>query len=142
MNTLKVKSELAELEKIRSFLKRNLEDLHLTEKDYFIIELSLIEICTNIIRYAYTPGEGDIFLKTWQQEEKVFFEIRDSGIPFDPKKVKLPDIQESIRDEKKVSLGIFLSRKLMDGFYYKRENNQNVLTMYKKIKETKNSESV
>jgi anti-sigma regulatory factor (Ser/Thr protein kinase) len=28
-------------------------------------------------------------------------------------------------------LGIFLARKLMDGFLYRREDDQNVLVMYK-----------
>lgn len=142
MKTLEVKSHLSEIEKVRSFLKKHLKELHLSEQASFIIELSLLEICINIIRYAYPHEKGDIFLKTWQEEGKVFFEIRDTGIPFDPEKVKKPEIRENIRNDKKGGLGIFLSRELMDGFYYKRENNQNVLTMYKKIKEVGGSESV
>ena len=134
MNTLKVTGDLAEVEKIRTFLRENLQALNLSDKAYYLIELSLLEICINIVKYAYPEDKGEISLKIWQQQEKLFFEIRDWGIPFNPRKSKKPDIEEIIRKGKKGGLGIFISRNLMDGFDYKRENKQNVLTMYKKIK--------
>jgi anti-sigma regulatory factor (Ser/Thr protein kinase) len=132
--TLKMENDLADLDKIRDFLKKNLSGLNISDKDYFKIELSLLEICINIIRYAYPLKQGKILLKTWQDDEKIFFEIRDSGIPFDPRTLKKPDIKEIIRSEKKGGLGVFLSRSFMDGFDYRRENDQNVLTIYKIIK--------
>jgi anti-sigma regulatory factor (Ser/Thr protein kinase) len=38
-----------------------------------------------------------------------------------------------MRSEKKGGLGVFLTRKLMDGFIYQRKNDQNVLTIHKII---------
>ena len=134
MNTLKVTGDLAEVEKIRTFLRENLQLLNLSNDAYYLIELSLLEICINIARYAYPEDKGEISLKIWQQQGRLFFEIRDWGIPFNPRKSKKPNIEEIIMKGKKGGLGIFISRKLMDGFNYKRENKQNVLTMYKKIK--------
>ena len=139
MKTLKILGDLAELDKMRSFLKKSLKGLGISDKDYFKIELALLEICINIIRYAYPNDKGEIFLKAWQNEGKMFLEIRDWGIPFDPRKLEEPDIREIIRSEKRGGLGVFLSRKLMDGFDYKREKDQNVLTIYKKIKEAEAS---
>jgi serine/threonine-protein kinase RsbW len=134
MNTLSVRSDLSELNKIREFLKRNLQILNLSEEDYYIIELSLLEICINIIRYAYPEEEaGDIYLKTWQEGDRVFLEIRDNGIPFDPRHTKTPDIDEIMKTGKKGGLGVFLTRKLMDGFKYDREKDQNILTIYKSV---------
>ena len=134
MNTLKVTGDLAEVEKIRTFLRENLQLLNLSNDAYYLIELSLLEICINIARYAYPEDKGEISLKIWQQQGRLFFEIKDWGIPFNPRKSKKPNIEEIIMKGKKGGLGIFISRKLMDGFNYKRENKQNVLTMYKKIK--------
>jgi len=134
VSTLKMGNDLAELDKIRDFLKINLGGLDISDKDYFKIELSLLEICINIIRYAYPHEQGEILLKSWLNDEKIFFEIRDNGIPFDPRILKKPDIKEIIKSEKKGGFGVFLSRTFMDGFDYKRENNQNVLTIYKNIK--------
>ena len=142
METLRVKSEWAGVEKIRSFLRRNLKGLNISDSDYYQIELSLLEICINIIMYAYPEDKGEISLNIWQQEGKIFFEIIDWGIPFDPRTGKKPDVIENIKNKRIGGLGIFLSRTFMDGFSYKRENNQNILTMYKKVKEAGTSESV
>jgi len=131
MITLKVKSELQELKKVRSFLKTSLEGKNISEKDYYIMELSLVEVCINIIKYAYPKKPGEIYLKSWVKENKTFFEIRDDGIPFDPRTTKKPDISEIIEKEKKGGLGVFLIRSLMDGVEYRRKNNQNVLIMNK-----------
>jgi len=139
MNTLKIINDLAELDKTRDFLRKCLGGLNLSDKDYFKIELSLLEICINIIRYAYPHEKGEILLKAWQDDEKIFFEIRDSGIPFDPRILKKPDIKQIIRSEKRGGFGVFLSRTFMDGFSYRRENDQNVLTVYKIIKEAEAS---
>jgi len=48
--------------------------------------------------------------------------------------VKRPTLEEMISREQMGGLGIFLARKLMDGFLYRREDDQNVLVMYKKPK--------
>lgn len=139
MKTLKLKSQLAELDRMRRFLKKYLKGLKVSDKNYFKIELALLEICVNIIRYAYPKSKGDILIKVWLDEGRMFFEIRDSGIPFDPRKLETPDIEESIRKEQTGGLGVFLSRTLMDGFDYKREDNENVLTIYKNVKEAEAS---
>lgn len=137
MRTLKIRSDLAELERLKGFLKKSLKELNLSEKAYFIIELSLYEICVNIISYAYPRKKGHVFLKSWLEEDKIFFEIRDDGLPFDPTQSKTPDIEEMVKNRRKGGLGIFLVRKLMDGLEYKRKNKQNILTMYKRIKGAK-----
>ena len=131
MSTLTIRSDLSELNKIREFLKRNLQILNLSEEDYYIIELSLLEISINIIRYAYPDEQGKIFLKTWKDEDRVILEIRDNGIPFDPRQTKQPDIDQIMKSGKKGGLGVFLTRKLMDGFTYERVDDQNILTIYK-----------
>jgi len=133
MEQLIIDSELSEIDKVRSFLKKNLLNLNLTEEKYFAIELSLLEICTNIVRYAYPEIKDKIFLKTWKDKDKIFLEIRDNGIPFDPREAKKPDLDEIIETEKIGGFGILISRQFMDGFDYKRENNQNILVMFKKI---------
>jgi len=74
-----------------------------------------------------------IFLKAWRDKDKFFLEIRDNGIPFDPREAKKPDINEILETEQIGGFGILISRQFMDGFDYKREHNQNILIMFKKI---------
>jgi anti-sigma regulatory factor (Ser/Thr protein kinase) len=140
--SLTVKSELSEIEKVRVFLQDTLKDLNLSEEVYYLIELSLLEMCINIVRYAYSVEKGEIFLKIWNQDETIFFEIRDWGVPFDPREAPEPDIQEMVDQGQTGGLGIFLSRQLMNGFEYRREDNQNILIMHKRIEELKDSESI
>jgi anti-sigma regulatory factor (Ser/Thr protein kinase) len=133
MKTLTVNSELAELNKIRAFLKENLSTLSISENDYYAIELSMLEICVNIIRYAYPKDQGKIQLKTWRENNRFYLEISDDGVPFDPSTVDEPDLEKMISNGQKGGFGIFLARKLMNGFDYKRENDRNILTIFKSI---------
>jgi anti-sigma regulatory factor (Ser/Thr protein kinase) len=133
MKTLTVKSNLAELNKIRAFLKANLSVLSISENDYYTIELSLLEICVNIIRYAYPEDRGEIHLRTWKDNNRFYLEISDEGVPFDPRQVEEPDVEKIISNGQKGGFGIFIARKLMDGFNYKREKDRNILTIYKTI---------
>ncbi len=124
---------------MRDFLKSYFQKIKISDKDYFKIELALLEICVNIIRYAYPQSNGEIMIKAWQDKDKIYLEIRDHGVPFDPRELKPPDIDDLIKNQKKGGLGVFLSRTLMDGFDYRRENNQNILTIYKDLKEAESS---
>ena len=137
MNTITVQSELRELDKVRAFLKKNLADLDLGEEDIYKVELSLVEMCSNIMRYAYSQDRGEIIVSAWHEEGKFYLEVRDRGVPFDPRQVKRPTLEEMIGREQMGGLGIFLARKLMDGFVYRREDDQNVLVMYKKAEPKK-----
>jgi sigma-B regulation protein RsbU (phosphoserine phosphatase) len=137
MNTLTVQSELRELDKVRQFLKKNLDGLDLSEEDIYKVELSLVEMCTNIMRYAYPQAKGEIVIRAWYEKGDFFLEIRDNGVPFDPRLVKRPTLEEMINRDQMGGLGIFLARKLMDRFSYRREDDQNVLTMAKKADEKK-----
>jgi len=132
MNTLTVRSELKELDKVRAFLKENIAGLGLTEEDTYKVELSLVEMCSNIMRYAYPGDQGEIVISAWHEMGKFYLEVRDRGVPFDPRQVKRPTLTEMINREQMGGLGIFLARRMMDGFFYRREDDQNILVMYKK----------
>jgi anti-sigma regulatory factor (Ser/Thr protein kinase) len=135
MKTLRVQSELRELDKVRQFLKKNLDGLDISEEDIYKIELSLVEMCTNIMRYAYPRKKGEIVISAWYEKGDFSLEIRDSGVAFDPRQVKRPTLEEMINRDEMGGLGIFLARKLMDRFSYRREDDQNILTMSKKAGE-------
>jgi anti-sigma regulatory factor (Ser/Thr protein kinase) len=131
MNKIEIKSDLPELTKVRTFLKNSIGNKKVSEENYYIMELSLVEVCINIIKYAYPRRKGMIYLRSWMEQNRIFFEIRDHGVPFDPRSIKKPDISEIIEKEKKGGLGVFLIKSLMDSVKYRRENNQNVLVMCK-----------
>ena len=133
MQALNIFSDLSQLNRVRAFVKNALEKMNPTEEDFYIIELSLLEICINIIRYAYPEEKGEIRIRFWKKNHQVYFEIQDDGRPFDPRKAKKPDISDIVKSGRKGGLGVFLTRELMDGFEYRREEGRNILTLSKVI---------
>ncbi|MDH4273120.1 MAG: ATP-binding protein, partial [Candidatus Aminicenantes bacterium] len=89
------------------------------------------------MRYAYRREKGEIVIKAWYEKGDFLLEIRDSGVPFDPRQVERPTLEEMINRDEMGGLGIFLARKLMDRFSYRREDDLNILTMSKKAGEKK-----
>jgi anti-sigma regulatory factor (Ser/Thr protein kinase) len=130
---LRAKAELGEISRIRCFLKETVRDWDIPEDDFFKIDLSLHEICVNIIDYAYPQEQGDIELKIWKAGKAVVLQITDAGIPFDPSKVKKPDLEKKLRAGTRGGYGIFLVHAFMDAVCYRRDNNRNVLTVSKNI---------
>jgi len=133
MSELRVKAEISQMDRIRVFLKQSLGGLMLPEEEYNQIELALHEVCINIIRYGFPGRSGEIYLKVTADEGEVKIEIRDNGIPFDPSRAGEPDLEAKIRRGDRGGYGIFLSRRLMDEFDYRREDGENILRLSKRI---------
>jgi serine/threonine-protein kinase RsbW len=129
-----VPASLKEVDRVRRFLRDYLRGLGLKEEDELKIELALHEICVNIALYAYPEGrEGDLAIRIWRDDGTLFMEIRDRGVPFDPVKKPNPDVMARFRSGKRGGLGVFFFRTMMDGLSYKRDGDENILTISKKI---------
>ena len=57
----------------------------------------------------------------------------DSGIPYDPLMKPDPDVTLSAEEREIGGLGIYLAKKATDKMEYRREEDQNILTIYKTI---------
>lgn len=134
MDELRVAADLKAMDKVRAFMKKTLRGVEMGEEDGFKIELSLHEICINIALYAYPGKKGEIVLRSWFEGDRACFEFRDTGVAFDPRPVKPPDILEKLRTGRRGGFGIYLFRTLMDGYEYRREDGQNVLLVFKKFR--------
>jgi anti-sigma regulatory factor (Ser/Thr protein kinase) len=139
---LRVAADLRAMDKVRGFMKKVLRGVAMNEEDGFKIELSLHEICINIALYAYPGQKGEIVLRAWRDGETAWFEFRDTGVAFDPRPVRPPDIMEKLRTGGRGGFGIYLFRTLMDGYEYRRESGQNVLLVFKKLRPAGPSRSV
>ncbi len=129
-----VPASLKEVDRVRRFLRDYLRGLGLKEEDELKIELALHEICVNIALYAYPEGRaGDLAIRIWRDDGTLFMEIRDRGVPFDPVQKPNPDVMARFRRGKRGGLGVFFFRTMMDGLSYKRDGDENILTISKKI---------
>ncbi len=105
------------------------------------LNLALEEAVVNVMNYAYPEGQtGNITIESYAFDGSLKFVITDNGIPFDPTRVKEPDVTTGIEDRKVGGLGIFLVNRIMDKVEYKRMNNTNILTLSKKLAIVDNKE--
>lgn len=127
---LTVRADLAQVDRVREFLRESLEGTAVTEEDAMKLELSLHEIIVNIALYAYPRRRGKMSVRLWRDDTTFFMEIRDRGVPFDPAGRPPPDLQEKIRRGTMGGFGVYLFKTLMDGYSYKRADGENVLTVF------------
>jgi anti-sigma regulatory factor (Ser/Thr protein kinase) len=96
------------------------------------IELALEEVLVNIIKHAYKECdiEGNIKITCIQDDKQsIIIEIADWGTPFNIFSAREPDISLDIDKRQIGGLGIFFVKKLMDEVRYRREDDQNKLTL-------------
>ena len=93
------------------------------------IQLAAEEALVNIFRYAYPEAPGDVEMICKEESGHFTIEIIDSGIPFDVTVMPEPRVEGGVHEREPGGLGIFIIKKLMDEIRYRRENDQNILTL-------------
>ena len=123
------------LSDVLGFVDEMLQKFECPMKVQMAVCVAIEEVFVNIAHYAYGDGEGNMTLDIGFDKESrvVTFRMADKGIPFDPLKKPDPDITLSAEEREIGGLGIFITKKTMDTVTYSYENNENVLTMIKKI---------
>ena len=104
-------------------LKR-VDDLPEPESISHDIQLAVHEICTNIVRHAYSdraPERIRIMLAVNPDSRTLSVELRDTGRSFNPSEIKEPDLSQP----QEGGLGIFLARTLMDDVRYETDTTSN-----------------
>lgn len=128
-----IKNQVDELKKLEAFIEQAGEATDLSPALIMSLNLAMEEAVSNVIFYAYPKGEIDhtieiIFSK---KGKEITFEIRDSGVPFDPTAKEDADITLSAEERNIGGLGIYMVKQIMDKVEYKREMDKNILTMVK-----------
>ena len=127
-------NSLSELERLTEHLELAKKEWRLTDKFILQLNLALDELFTNIVSYGYDsePEQLITFTLAFHQDE-VAITMCDNGKPFDPRIPEDPDMEIPL-DEKEIGgLGIFLARRYTDTLDYRRENDQNIVTLTKKV---------
>ncbi len=122
------------LDEIREFVARVASDGGFSDKLIYSLQLAADEAASNIIEHAY-EGISDATLEITcdMQGDSIVITMRDSGKPFDPSKVKQPNLKADLSDRQIGGLGVYLMRKLMDDVSYQSNSSTgNLLTMTKR----------
>ncbi len=129
--SLTIPASLDEIDQVRAFLKERLRDVPFQGDDLFRLDLALFEILVNIVRYGYPDSAGEIRVDLRIESKAVRVEIRDHGIPFDPKAAPPPVLDDILGGDKIGGLGIHLAKTFTDEMIYRREGAENVLILRK-----------
>ena len=115
---------------LESFGRENQFDEKLT----YGLMLALEECGANIIHHAYHDRPQEQFCVSFEATgEQLTIELRDTGPPFDPS-VATVDHSDMDPDERAPGgWGIQLVRRYMDDIVYRRDGNENVLRMVKRV---------
>ena len=137
MPIITLPAKIEKIEEATGFLDAILEEAGCSMRAQIQLDIALDEMMSNVARYAYASGEGDITIAVDILDDRahVVLTLMDNGVPYDPLKKDDPDITLSAEERKIGGLGIFIVKQSMDSMTYAYENGQNAITMVKRIKE-------
>lgn len=137
METIRFPGRYESLPKVGEFVIQAARRAGLSEKEIYAVELAVDEACSNIIDHAYGgEGVGEMECSVGVQENSLKIILRDTGRPFNPKKIPQPSFNVPIEDLKPRGVGFYLMQKMMDEIHYEHSDDEgNTLTLVKRKKE-------
>jgi len=129
MNELAVEATLANMNAVQDFISAHIADCSVKIQNQ--IRIAVDEIFSNISRYAYRPETGSAVVRIAVNED-IMIEVEDSGIAFDPLTTDAPDISLTAEEREIGGIGLFMVKNLMDSVEYRREGDNNIVTIRKK----------
>lgn len=127
-----LKNERKEIARFSEMAAEFLENANVSMKVAFHVDLSLDELLTNIVVHGFPQGGShdiEVELKVEEIERKLILKIVDGGIAFDPTSLKEADVSSDLEERKIGGLGVHFVKKISTSMTYKRENENNVLTV-------------
>jgi anti-sigma regulatory factor (Ser/Thr protein kinase) len=127
---LRLKNRLENLEILSAWVSQLANQLNLSAKCTFRLDLVLSEAVTNVIENAYEDGaEHEIEVILQYDEPLVRVQVCDDGLPFDPTQNAAVELPKKLEDATEGGLGIHLMRSYTKEFTYQRQGDRNLLTM-------------
>lgn len=121
------------LAQIAEYVRLEAKAAGLSYKETFELETAVDEAVSNIIEHAYGgEGIGEIQCQCNRIEDGLEIILEDSGKPFDPSCVPVPDLNAQLKNRKNHGLGYFLMCQMMDEVHFEFLDNKNKLTLIKR----------
>ncbi|MBK8782014.1 MAG: ATP-binding protein [Anaerolineales bacterium] len=122
------------LDEIRDLVAEVAREGGFSEKEIYSLQLAADEAASNIIEHAYAGiSNASLDVTSEVDGDEIIITMRDNGKPFDPSKVKHPNLKADLSERQIGGLGVYLMRKLMDSVQYEANSRTgNLLTMTKR----------
>ncbi len=128
-------NELKEMDKVRFFIEDFFNNGLIDEGASIKLILVVEEMFTNIVNYAYFDKNLHNIDVIIELENDVFSAtLIDDGKEFNPLNHTVQDLNAPVEHRQIGGLGIHLMKNIMDEYFYKRENNKNILIIKKNLK--------
>lgn len=128
--TLVIQNRLGDFSKLNKWLEELAQQLQLSERDSFRIDLALTEAVTNIVEHAYEDEADHYITITFRYlDQMASLELVDDGRPFNPLQQPEAGLPSSLEEAKEGGLGIHFIRSYTDELGYRRQSGQNILMM-------------
>lgn len=131
-NNMKTFSQLVTQENYKLFytwLHNACQEWNVNEDLANKLDMCAEEIFANVAFYAYPEKQGMIDVSLNKSDNNIILEFKDKGIEYNPLEKPDPDITLPPEERPIGGLGIYMVKSLADEIYYKRENNNNILTL-------------
>ena len=134
MPTMTFPARFEFLDEIREFVAEIAREGGFNDREVYSLQLAADEAATNIIEHAYEGSlDADFDVSCEMDDDTFVITMRDTGKPFNPSNVRLPDLKADLSERKIGGLGVYLMRKLMDEVHYiSNPRTGNLLTMTKR----------
>ncbi len=137
MQTLTVAALDKNLPVVNDFIHSSIESYSPSQEVLLALDLAVEELFVNVAHYAYAPDTGDISVTcsvSAGQQPVLSVSFSDSGVPYNPLLRPDPDLTQKLEDRRIGGMGIYLTKKYMDGIAYTYIKGRNIVTITKALK--------
>jgi len=128
-------ADIAHLPDILAWVRLQLAATQLQKGDRLHVELAIEEAIVNVIHHTQSSEPFELTLSCRHlPEREIAFDLIDPGPVYNPlAEETLPNHERPIEEVKEGGVGLILIRKCMDALFYRRHEDQNILTLVKKL---------
>jgi anti-sigma regulatory factor (Ser/Thr protein kinase) len=131
---LTLRSTLTEVERLSREFGQFADRHGLAPEVRFYVNLALEEIVTNVICHGYKDRDGQsITVEVAVAPGELTAWVEDAAPAFNPLQLSPPDVTALLEQRRPGGLGIYLTKKLLDGLQYSRSDGKNRLELRKRL---------
>ncbi|MEP6960813.1 MAG: ATP-binding protein, partial [Acidobacteriota bacterium] len=129
-DSIAARNHISELPRLSEFLSTFFARNALSTELMSDFELALEEVFVNVVRYGYPEGgEHEIGIRLSLEDQVVELIVEDDGVPFNPLKAPLVDLNLPLAERGIGGLGLHLVKGVMDELGHSRVADRNRLVM-------------
>lgn len=134
----KFTADFRNLNEIRDLVGESGRKWGLDEAQVYELQLATDEAASNIIEHSYEGGtEKSIELRIAKELGDILITLIDSGSPYKPNFIKIPEKSKKVTDMEVGGLGLYFIHKLMDEVDYQYDPKiGNILTLRKRLEKS------